>query len=178
MHYRFRTRDIRPAVQRAVDEYHGLYFEKKLQVEVSVPERPIVARIDEERCVQVVGNLIANAIGFSHEGDSVRIEAKQLSALPKGMPKGHRARIRKSSAGFCVISVHDQGPGVPDEDKEKIFQRFFVTEKRRKEPGQGTGLGLAISRRIAAAHSGAIWVEDNPGGGSVFSLLLPLRKSS
>jgi signal transduction histidine kinase len=77
---------------------------------------------------------------------------------------------------LCQISVLDHGPGVPDEDKKKIFERFFMKQNGRKGKGQATGLGLAISRRIAAAHSGILWVEDNDGGGSVFSFLLPALK--
>jgi signal transduction histidine kinase len=71
--------------------------------------------------------------------------------------------------------VRDRGRGVQDDDKEKIFEKFFVLTKGRKNLGQSTGLGLAISRRIAEAHRGLLWVEDNPDGGSVFHFLLPDR---
>jgi len=72
-----------------------------------------------------------------------------------------------------LVSVADSGPGVPDEHKEKIFEKFHQVKQGTKVPGQGAGLGLAISKTIAEAHRGAIWVEDNPGGGSVFYLALP-----
>ena len=69
-----------------------------------------------------------------------------------------------------VVSVKDFGPGISDDDKEKIFTRF---ERLQKEGVQGTGLGLAIARRVVDLHQGRIWVEDNPEGGCVFFVSLP-----
>jgi signal transduction histidine kinase len=171
--YHFEEKDITVAVQRAVDEYHGLYLEKQVRVELAFPERPVMVKIDEERVVQAIGNLIANAIRFSPKGESVLIQVKKLDGLPRDLSDLYCDQFPESSAGYCIISVHDRGPGVPDEDKERIFQRFYVMEKVRKETGENTGLGLAISRNIVSAHAGVIWIDDNPGGGSVFSLLFP-----
>jgi len=70
------------------------------------------------------------------------------------------------------VMVKDRGEGVPDEYKEKIFRRF---ERRMKEGVKGTGLGLAIVRRVMEFHKGKVWVEDNPGGGSIFCVLLPKK---
>jgi signal transduction histidine kinase len=75
--------------------------------------------------------------------------------------------------GFAVICVADQGPGIPGEEKSRIFEKFHQVRRDGKRPGQGTGLGLSISRTIAEAHGGALWVEDNADGGSTFCLLLP-----
>jgi signal transduction histidine kinase len=77
-----------------------------------------------------------------------------------------------NSNGFAIVSVSDMGPGVPDEHKERIFEKFHQVKQGKKIVGQGVGLGLAICRTIVEAHRGAIWVEDNPGGGSTFYLLL------
>ena len=73
---------------------------------------------------------------------------------------------------FGLVTVSDSGPGISDGDKEKIFEKFHQVKQRRKIAGQGVGLGLAICRTIAQAHRGAIWAEDNPGGGSQFRLML------
>jgi len=71
-----------------------------------------------------------------------------------------------------MISVCDSGPGVPDDHKERIFEKFHQVKSGKKVAGQGVGLGLAICKTIVKAHRGEIWVEDNPQGGSVFSFLL------
>jgi signal transduction histidine kinase len=68
--------------------------------------------------------------------------------------------------------VIDSGPGVPDEHKRQIFEKFHQVKQGKKMAGQGVGLGLAICKTIIEAHHGEIWVEDNPGGGSVFTVRL------
>jgi two-component system, NtrC family, sensor kinase len=75
---------------------------------------------------------------------------------------------------YALIAVSDRGPGVEDNQKERIFEEFHQVRQGRKVLGQGFGLGLAISRSVVEAHKGTIWVEDNPAGGSIFSVLLPI----
>jgi two-component system sensor histidine kinase KdpD len=70
------------------------------------------------------------------------------------------------------MSVADSGPGIPDAEKERVFERFHRSDPKAKG-SQGTGLGLAIAHGIVAGHGGRIWVEDRPGGGSEFAILLP-----
>ncbi len=104
---------------------------------------------------QVVLNLLDNAMKYSGPGTKIRIS---LGADLSGI----------------VLSVSDEGKGVPDNHKESIFERFT-----RVEDGSGTmgaGLGLAISKGICELHNGRIWVEDNPGGGSVFRVFLPWKQ--
>lgn len=101
----------------------------------------------------VFSNLISNAIKFSpHES---RIEIN----------------IQGGDGESQVISVKDHGQGIPEEDKKHIFERF---ERLEREKAKGTGLGLAIVRRTVEMHGGKVWVEDNPGGGSIFLVNLPL----
>ena len=90
------------------------------------------------------------------------------------MPKQWRRLISSRDQGRCygLVTVTDSGPGVPDSDKEKIFEKFHQVKQGKKIAGQGVGLGLAICRTIVQAHRGAIWVEDDPNGGSRFQLLL------
>ncbi|HEY9227601.1 MAG TPA: ATP-binding protein, partial [Gemmatimonadaceae bacterium] len=70
-------------------------------------------------------------------------------------------------------TVADLGPGIPDDEKERVFQRFYQTEAGRAVRGRGVGLGLAICREIVTAHGGSMWVSDNEPRGSVFNILLP-----
>ncbi len=101
---------------------------------------------------QVVLNLLENAIKYSGQGTEIRIS---LNADLKGI----------------VLSVSDRGKGVPDIHKESIFERFTRIEDGSAIMGEG--LGLAISKGICELHNGRIWVEDNPGGGSIFRVFLP-----
>ena len=73
-----------------------------------------------------------------------------------------------------LIEVADRGSGIPAGDREKIFQHFYRLGRERRAHTPGSGLGLAICRGILEAHGGRIWVEDRPGGGSVFLIALPL----
>ncbi|MEO8797891.1 MAG: ATP-binding protein, partial [Polyangiaceae bacterium] len=77
----------------------------------------------------------------------------------------------RTNGDAVEVTVSDRGPGVPSEDAEKVFDKFY---RRREGEGGGVGLGLTICRGIVTAHGGRIWVESNPGGGAAFHFTLPL----
>ena len=72
-----------------------------------------------------------------------------------------------------LLTVSDEGPGIPDADKEKVFARFYQADAGRAIPARGVGLGLTICQEIVTAHGGTIWVSNNSPQGSVFNVLLP-----
>jgi two-component system, OmpR family, sensor histidine kinase MprB len=117
-------------------------------VRFAVDVAPVVVRGDAERLGRAVSNLLDNAAKHSPEGGEVSVAARD-----------------------GVVEVRDHGPGVPDEDKPLIFDRFYRGATSRGRPG--SGLGLAIVRQVAEAHGGEVAVEDAPGGGAVFRLSLP-----
>lgn len=80
-------------------------------------------------------------------------------------------------SGKIRLSLSDDGPGVPDEDKEKVFDQFFSDNKDKRLRKKGTGLGLVISRKIAEAHGGQLWVEDSSSGGTLFVFEMPGNQS-
>src|SRR5262249_39381834 len=94
------------------------------------------------------------------------------TGMPDNLPPACRDRISRNGDGYALLSIADGGPGIPAGEREKIFGKFHQGRQGKKLSGQGTGLGLAIGRTIVEAHRGAIWVEENPGGGSVFNVLL------
>ena len=128
----------------------------ELSLRLDVPADVPRVLADRERLLQVLGNLLENAVKFSRAGEIV------LGV--RGMPDG--------GVGFFVS---DHGPGVPEADRELIFEKFHQREQGgdpRDKP-RGTGLGLSICRGVAARYGGRAWVEARPGGGSVFWVTLP-----
>jgi len=105
---------------------------------------------------EVFSNLLTNAIKYSPEGSAIDVF------------------VRKSD-DYWRVEIRDRGVGVEDQYKKSIFKRF---ERHKKEGVKGTGLGLAIVDRVVAIHKGRVWVEDNPGGGSVFIVLIPRAKQT
>ncbi|NOZ86112.1 MAG: protein kinase [Deltaproteobacteria bacterium] len=132
---------------------------------------------DRDRLSQVVTNLVANAIRYSGNGQSVQIACLAVKDDDKN---GHPGKAQKGYSGmmetpksnnrepgWVEIRVRDTGPGVDDSEKKIIFERFY------KGKGGEHGLGLAITRTLVQEHKGSIWVEDAPGGGAVFVVRLP-----
>lgn len=120
-------------------------------------EPPAIVRADPARLVEVVLNLVSNAIRYVPEGGLIR-----LAAAPDGK-------------GWCLVSVDDSGPGIPVEERRRVFERFHRLDPSRSAMNGGRGLGLAIAYEIAKAHGGSIYVEDSELGGARFVLRLPVR---
>jgi K+-sensing histidine kinase KdpD len=118
------------------------------------PAQPLVAEVDLKRIEQVLRNLIDNAVKYSPEGGTITVTG------------------RPDRRGV-LISVSDQGIGIPSSDLDRVFERFYRVEDETAIEASGVGLGLAISREIVEAHEGRIWVESNLGQGSTFYLTLP-----
>ena len=137
-----------------VDGFSAAAREKKVRLAMAPPAGPLSARCDRDRIIQVLANLIENAIKFSPAGGEIV------------------AAVRAEGADRVSIDISDTGPGVPDEHKERIFSRFHQVGPPGTSSG-GVGLGLAICREIVAAHHGDLSVADHPDGGSVFSVTLP-----
>jgi signal transduction histidine kinase len=167
--YDIENHNLSEIVRAAVSEIEPKAREQRQCIQVKVPDS-IPLKCDQNRIHQVLINLLDNAIKFSPAAGIIVIGAGPISEVLDGMPSFARASYRE----YTIVTVADRGPGVPDEMKEKIFQKFHQTGNTAKMAGQGVGLGLAIARTIVEAHGGAIWTEDNPGGGSRFVVLLPL----
>ena len=143
--------DIRPLIHDAIDAFHGVALAKGLSLEADLPADPLMAKHDPHRMLQVLSNLIHNAIKFTAEGGSIRIRAARAGT-------------------FCQVSVSDTGVGIPDGELTLIFERF-----RQLNPSDHTGLGLGlyISQWIVEAHGGRIWAESQVGVGTTFYFTLP-----
>ncbi len=175
MEYQLKPNDIVALTLTAIEEYEPQAREKNLRLVAALPEIGLPVHCDGDRIIQVIGNVLGNAIKFSPTGGRIEIRAQALPSLPRRLPESWRRVLSKNSGNgsYVTISISDVGPGIPDELKEKIFKKFQQLRQEKALTGPGVGLGLAISRTIMTAHQGAIWVEENEGGGSIFVMLLP-----
>jgi len=127
---------------------------KKIEFEATMTEELPMIKMDDERILQALRNLIGNAVKFTPEGGRVRISARP-------------------EAQGLEVSVADTGPGIPKEDIPMIFEKFHQAPVNHSERTHGTGLGLAIVKHIITAHRGRVWAESETGRGSTFSFVLP-----
>ena len=114
---------------------------------------------DEAKLRQVVGNLVGNALRYTPEGTPIEIGVGVRTA-----PDGTRQ---------SVIEVRDHGPGVPDDEAARIFERFYRADTSRTRETGGSGLGLAIVAAIVGSHSGTVRVEKTDGGGATLVVSIP-----
>jgi len=119
---------------------------------------------------QAIGNLVSNAIRYSPRGSSIEISARTSDASQKSSSN----TIGESGIGMAVITVMDQGPGIPEKHLPRLFERFYRVDSARSREDGGTGLGLAIVKNIAMVHGGSVRAESVIGQGSRFSLMIPL----
>ena len=142
-------------VHTVISGVESLAAEKHLKLTTNLASDLPVGCGDERRITQVLMNLVGNAIKFTDVGEvGVRVGA------PNGM---------------FVASVADTGPGIPEDQQQRIFEEFQQVDSSSTRRKGGTGLGLAIAKRIVELHGGRIWVESTVGKGSTFSFSLPVR---
>ena len=172
--YQRKSCDLNALALLALSELEPQLHEQNLQVATRFTQ-PLSVECDEDRILQVIVNLLGNAIKFSPKGATVSVEVDDRRKIPLETPPTLRRRLSSSNNGFALLAVSDRGPGVPEPHKERVFEKFHQIHQGKKLRGQGVGLGLAICKSIVEKHEGAIWVEDRPAGGSVFRVLLPER---
>lgn len=144
--------------QQVIDQQRPSAGNRELLLETETTELLVVC--DAVRIRQVLTNLLNNAIKYSPPDSviSVRLRSTLLPA---------------NSTPAVLISVSDQGPGIPASEQERVFQRYYRSPGRR---GEGLGLGLYLSREIVQLHGGQIWIESREGQGSTFMVLLPVER--
>lgn len=146
--------DIGSLINKAVSGMEPLAVAKNVSIEVEIPQDLPDVKMDEERILQALRNLIGNAVKFTPAGGHITISAQP-------MEKGVR------------VSVADTGPGIPKEDLNAIFDKFQQATMMSYNKIKGTGLGLAIVKHIINAHGGKVWAESETGHGSIFVFVLP-----
>ena len=142
------------------------------QKQVTLENHPLESIIsaDPDFIIQALTNLIANAIKFTEPNSTVLIRASHVKSPVKRKGKKYHKHARE----IIQIEVIDEGPGIPDEQLENIFERFKQVDTSDSRKKGGTGLGLAICRKIIEQHEGRIWAENNMNTGSSFYFTLPI----
>lgn len=154
--------DIRPeklseVVDLVIREFASMADEKNVRIEFDRPDFDDLVLMDWHKMVQVIRNLLSNAIKFSNADNRVIIALREQS-------------------GILMLSIKDFGIGIPEDELEKVFDKFVQSSKTKTGAG-GTGLGLSICHEIVKAHQGRIWARNNPEGGVTFFVSLELVKS-
>jgi two-component system, OmpR family, sensor histidine kinase VicK len=150
---KFQEADARLLLRRAADLQHS--SAQKAGISFRVEADPLTLWIDEDRILQTLGNLLGNAIKFSPNGSDIVLRAHSLTTAE------------------AVLSIEDQGRGIPQEKLDIIFERFQQVDASDSRDMGGAGLGLAICRNIVRQHGGRIWAESVVGKGSTFSFTVP-----
>ena len=127
---------------------------KEHTIRVSASQELILARIDAKLMVQVLINLVNNAIKYTPAGSVIEIYTEKKD-------------------GQVIVSVADDGPGIPDEQKGRVFEMFYTGANKIADSRRSLGLGLSLCKSIVTAHGGAIWVADNHPSGAIFTFTLP-----
>lgn len=150
--------DISSLVKTVVKRLGGQFEEKDVKLTVDLPPDLPLIQADDDRMIQVLTNLISNALRYTPEGGEVTLHASK-------------------SGNQIQVTVKDTGVGIPPEHLAHIFTRFYRVDKSRSRQAGGSGIGLTIAKYLVEAHGGRIWVES--GGqdqGSVFTFTLPLAE--
>jgi two-component system sensor histidine kinase GlrK len=169
-----RVIDIRSLVQRSVNHLVDVSSPERVTLYMNEAETRQTVRGDSDSLSQVFDNLLDNALKFSPFDGKLAVQVTDVTSRGD-IPPFRWAALRRPGleAGAVLVTVADEGPGIPDDDKERVFKRFYQTDAGRAARSRGVGLGLAICREIVAKHGGVIWVTDNEPRGSVFHVLLP-----
>ncbi|MFH0778813.1 MAG: ATP-binding protein, partial [Candidatus Eisenbacteria bacterium] len=159
--------NVGEAIQVALQSVTPIAQKKNVTVEVHEATSSADVMADQHRLVQILVNLISNAVKFTDSGGHVRVDCAGAEEI--------RGAAAASGGGprYVKVAVADNGPGIPKEELERVFDKFKqVADKVKGKPG-GTGLGLAISRQLVQRMGGRIWAESEVGRGSCFSFTLP-----
>ena len=141
------------------DQIRGQDEEKKYELVRDYPITSVWIEIDTDKMTQVIDNILNNAIKYSPDGGKITV-------------------TMKTTDDQMILSISDQGLGIPKQDLPRIFDRFYRVDRARSRAQGGTGLGLAIAKEIIKQHKGFIWAKSEYGKGSTFTIVLPYDRDA
>ena len=132
--------------------------EKLITIEIESPDKSISAWADPDRIAEVLMNLLGNAIKFTPAHGKVTLS------------------LARNGSEWAKVSVADTGPGIPAEEANRVFDKFYQVSQTERRKTMGTGLGLSIAKALVEMHGGKIWLESDAGQGSTFFFTLPAEQ--
>lgn len=152
----FKKVDMNNVIEQVVESLRERIEQKELHIEAALPDEDSVHVFgDRDRLIQILTNLVSNAYQYTNPGGTIRVVAQIVD-------------------GMMRVDVQDSGIGIPEEDADKVFQRFFRADDPLVQEFSGTGLGLSIVESLVKMHGGDIWFESQMGEGTTFSFTVPL----
>jgi len=152
--------DLQALLAAIIDDYHGRPATVDHVLDLTIDPAHGVLFVDPLKITQVVENLLDNALKYTPPGSRIHLTT------------------RLQGLGEIIVTVRDNGPGIPSEDLPHLFERFYRVDKGRSRDKGGTGLGLSIVKHIVQLHGGRVWVESKQGEGTAFFFSLPLRANA
>jgi len=146
--------DTRSLAEAVVADVTPAATERRQRIDLAIGPGAEAVRADQAKLHDALRNLVANAIIYAPEQTTIRIDAEQVD-------------------GCVAISVSDEGPGIPEEDLSRVFERFYRVDKSRARDPGGTGLGLAIVKHLVELHGGTVRAQNGPEHGARFTIVLP-----
>lgn len=160
MRYEMVENDFQNALDEVLKELSTSFENKSLKLNLNIPVFIDLVQCDQLKIEQVIRNLLTNAIQYSPEGKQISIDIKIIENV---------------SGNLLQTSIYDEGPGIPEDELDAVFQKFNQSSFTKTGAG-GTGLGLAICHEIIQAHKGKIWAKNNPEQGATFTFQIPFSK--
>jgi signal transduction histidine kinase len=145
--------DLVELIDQLEQSFLTILSNKQLTLTKIIPNNMFLVRVDKERINQVFYNLISNAIKYAKSNITIRLS---------------------DNYNEVIVSIIDDGPGIPDDQKELVFDKFYQVKNKKLQKPDGSGLGLAISKKIIELHEKKIWIENNIPNGTNFSFNLEL----
>lgn len=159
--------DLAKVIEESVQAMRADAAGRELDLTVNLPSDLCPARGDPQRLRQIMDNLLENALHYTPSPGRIAIWATEAHLEEEGISPQH----------YLVVSVRDSGVGIPLEEQERIFEKFYRVDNPLSTEAGGAGMGLAIVKSLVDAHSGRVWVESRVGAGSTFSFVIPAFKS-
>jgi signal transduction histidine kinase len=149
--------DLSELVRQVIERFQPQADRQAVRLELSKPGKTPLVSVDAIRVEQILTNLLSNGLRYTPQGGTIWVNVQ-----------GKGAEV--------MVTVHDSGPGIPQDALPFVFERFYRVDKARARAEGGSGLGLAIARQLAQAHGGELSAANHPQGGAVFTLSLPVAR--
>jgi two-component system phosphate regulon sensor histidine kinase PhoR len=157
--FRFEDISLPDAMDNVISLLDAKAAAKTITIQNRLPQNLMLVRADRDRLIQILVNVLDNAVKFTPEGGRITMEAEERE-------------------GGLVLKISDTGIGIPGEEIQRLGERFYRVDKTRSRELGGTGLGLSIVKHLMLAHGGRMEIESQPGRGTTVSLYFPLKKTA